>query len=806
MASTSVTPKAAHHDVAKDHVPPVTDEDPPVPEDEDIPSSGAAGPAHVPWWIRACPFFYGYVVAAAATLVMVFSGPGQTAVIGTTITKIVGEFGIGRTTVSGLYLLGTLTSACVLPFLGKFLDNFGPRRTFVCVVIGLVFSCMLYAMCSPALLLGTDGSPVGDLADEVGGAVGALFGHTDRDADANKPADSPPSTSGLHPQPEPSKAHHRTKSDAERYHWHPTTGNMAPHFASKIAKAGKLAHGGAKYGDKAVGHRGKHTDAPPPIYTPDAEKGLLADGWDSRRELAMTQHLGAGADAGALAGGTSEFERDLHDLTLTEFGFFLAFCLLRIFGQGGMMLVSTNAINLWFVDHRAQVMGFASLVTAFCLSGIFTSTVKKMVELGDKTGRWTWHSVYVFLAFLELCVVFPLGFLFLANKPETYGVLPDGKGFVDTRAKQLSARKRAQKVKSKAGIGGRRDRKAGRYAQVAEPEAIGAGAPAVAAGMSVANAAADADAPGSSDDAGSAVASNAVSAPTTTTETELMGAGARSESDIEDIESQEVFAEEAVQAEDEAEAEPAFTLKEALRTWRFWFFLLGICWNAGLFTALMFHLDSILGPVETNLVYFYLTNATVSALGSFTTGTLLTKKYVSPPAVIAFLCLGQTGAFFTLGEGLRHFVVNNGELVVGAKHVEVARDRDTQVQMWLVAIAVFQGAVCGAAVCLANSVFAIVFGRTHNGKIQGVSHSGIVVSTAIGPAFVSVVHDWCMRSSSAAQSAAQSGGGGTHVPRGVSEDAGISDQKMESSAYISTFEYSSMLPFAYGVIALFVPR
>ena len=81
-------------------------------------------------FVRSWPFFYGYVLAASATMGLISSGPGQTPVIGTTITAVSEDLGLTRTKISSLYLAATLGSAFTLPVVGKLLDQFGPPPLF----------------------------------------------------------------------------------------------------------------------------------------------------------------------------------------------------------------------------------------------------------------------------------------------------------------------------------------------------------------------------------------------------------------------------------------------------------------------------------------------------------------------------------------------------------------------------------------------------------------------------------------------------------------------------------------------------
>jgi len=59
-----------------------------------------------------------------------------------------------RTSVSSLYLVATLGSACTLPFVGRALDRFGPPLVFFAASLGLGATCLFYStFCSSPLTL-----------------------------------------------------------------------------------------------------------------------------------------------------------------------------------------------------------------------------------------------------------------------------------------------------------------------------------------------------------------------------------------------------------------------------------------------------------------------------------------------------------------------------------------------------------------------------------------------------------------------------------------------------------------------------
>lgn len=81
------------------------------------------------------------------------TGPGQTIGVSVFIDHLVDALGIGRSTVSTAYLLGTLTGAAAMPFFGRFLDRTGVRRAQVLVGIGFTLALVNMAGVTNALWL-----------------------------------------------------------------------------------------------------------------------------------------------------------------------------------------------------------------------------------------------------------------------------------------------------------------------------------------------------------------------------------------------------------------------------------------------------------------------------------------------------------------------------------------------------------------------------------------------------------------------------------------------------------------------------
>lgn len=95
--------------------------------------------------VAASPFFYGWVVWLVALIGAICSSPGQSFSVSLFMDFFIEDFGLDRTTVSGLYGAGTFVASLGLTWVGRRIDAMGNRR--VGVVIGLLFALVL-AICS----------------------------------------------------------------------------------------------------------------------------------------------------------------------------------------------------------------------------------------------------------------------------------------------------------------------------------------------------------------------------------------------------------------------------------------------------------------------------------------------------------------------------------------------------------------------------------------------------------------------------------------------------------------------------------
>ena len=88
--------------------------------------------------------FSGWRIAILSAVVLGLSGPGQTAGVSVFIDPIIAELGVPRSTLSTVYLLGTLAGALAMPRIGRMIDQRGVRTTLT--VIAAAFGLVLAGM------------------------------------------------------------------------------------------------------------------------------------------------------------------------------------------------------------------------------------------------------------------------------------------------------------------------------------------------------------------------------------------------------------------------------------------------------------------------------------------------------------------------------------------------------------------------------------------------------------------------------------------------------------------------------------
>ncbi len=98
----------------------------------------------------------------------------------------------------------------------------------------------------------------------------------------------------------------------------------------------------------------------------------------------------------------------------------IAFVLQRILGPGGLALISENIINQWWHDRRGTIVGLSSTLFAVFGVAIMPNLVNAInVQFG-------WRLSFQIIGVSTLLIMLPIGYLFFRDRPELYGLSPDG--------------------------------------------------------------------------------------------------------------------------------------------------------------------------------------------------------------------------------------------------------------------------------------------------------------------------------------------------------------------------------------------
>ncbi|MDE0597246.1 MAG: MFS transporter [Roseibacillus sp.] len=99
------------------------------------------------------PIFYGYAIVAAAFVLTLASGPGQSFAFSVFQPEILKDTGLSATSFSLIYALGSGFSAFLIFILGRCLDRFGARASLVVIAILLFVASLGMALATGFLSL-----------------------------------------------------------------------------------------------------------------------------------------------------------------------------------------------------------------------------------------------------------------------------------------------------------------------------------------------------------------------------------------------------------------------------------------------------------------------------------------------------------------------------------------------------------------------------------------------------------------------------------------------------------------------------
>lgn len=119
---------------------------------------------------------------------------------------------------------------------------------------------------------------------------------------------------------------------------------------------------------------------------------------------------------GLLFAATCFFNSMISSIFMVAIGFFL----LRYFGQGSMTLIPGSLVPQWFDEKRAFAFSVANLGSVFAnmLVPIFNVWL---------ISTYSWQFAWKAWSILLVIIFVPIAFVFLVNKPEDIGLLPDNK-------------------------------------------------------------------------------------------------------------------------------------------------------------------------------------------------------------------------------------------------------------------------------------------------------------------------------------------------------------------------------------------
>ncbi len=103
--------------------------------------------------VKASPVYYGWVILTVATFGIFMTTPGQTISVGVVLDRIIADLGLSRTTVSLMYTFATLTGSFALPFVGRFIDQRGPRITVILVSAAFALACVFMGFIQGIVML-----------------------------------------------------------------------------------------------------------------------------------------------------------------------------------------------------------------------------------------------------------------------------------------------------------------------------------------------------------------------------------------------------------------------------------------------------------------------------------------------------------------------------------------------------------------------------------------------------------------------------------------------------------------------------
>ena len=122
---------------------------------------------------------------------------------------------------------------------------------------------------------------------------------------------------------------------------------------------------------------------------------------------------------GLLAGGLFAVSLIALSWTNGALAFFVLFVAMRGLGVGPLKISYSTVLAQWFRSRRGRVMGITVIVT-WLFQGIYVPFVQQLLETYSWRVIWQWMGLGIGL------VIVPVIWLLMRNRPENFGLLPDG--------------------------------------------------------------------------------------------------------------------------------------------------------------------------------------------------------------------------------------------------------------------------------------------------------------------------------------------------------------------------------------------
>ena len=123
---------------------------------------------------------------------------------------------------------------------------------------------------------------------------------------------------------------------------------------------------------------------------------------------------------GAIAGAVFAVSLIALSTATNPLALLLMFIVMRAVGLGPLWIANSTVLAQWFRSRRGRVFSITVIVT-WLFQGFYVPFIQELLT------TMSWRQIWQMLGLLVGIVVVPLVWLLMRNKPESYGLLPDGR-------------------------------------------------------------------------------------------------------------------------------------------------------------------------------------------------------------------------------------------------------------------------------------------------------------------------------------------------------------------------------------------